>query len=321
MLDDEFQLPMLAARYWPTPGAGRRKRAFLLGRRQGAPREAPPGTVLRELALVARETRAYADDPRATNLVASSGETRRTGARRAGATATPATPTAASRWTSTRSGRPRALEATAAILAALRGLGIPPAALDSLVPDSADGAARVPGPISASLARAIATWTRRARALRRGARAGGDRRRVESAKLATLLPTDRRVLAGRAGRRGAAARYAAFLALALDSVGRPIAVASTDPATELFLVARRGPAERSTRARPFLRPYPVGLFVPKLGPVVANDAYAPPPVWAVFDGDAYHSPRVVWGREVNLLLLGLATDRPLRATPRAVSRH
>jgi hypothetical protein len=29
-------------------------------------------------------------------------------------------------------------------------------------------------------------------------------------------------------------------------------------------------------------------------------------VWKTFDGDAYHSPRVVWGREVNLLLLGLA---------------
>jgi hypothetical protein len=29
-------------------------------------------------------------------------------------------------------------------------------------------------------------------------------------------------------------------------------------------------------------------------------------VWQTFDRDAYHSPRVVWGREVNLLLLGLA---------------
>jgi hypothetical protein len=40
--------------------------------------------------------------------------------------------------------------------------------------------------------------------------------------------------------------------------------------------------------------------------VVANDAYAPPRVWEAFGKDAYHSPRVVWGREVNLLLLGLA---------------
>jgi hypothetical protein len=57
---------------------------------------------------------------------------------------------------------------------------------------------------------------------------------------------------------------------------------------------------------PFVRPYPVGLFVERLGPVVANDAYASRDVWDAFAADSYHSPRVVWGREVNLLLLGLA---------------
>jgi hypothetical protein len=55
-----------------------------------------------------------------------------------------------------------------------------------------------------------------------------------------------------------------------------------------------------------MRPYPVGLFVPRLGPVVANDAYATPAIWEEFRKDAYHSPRVVWGREVNLLFLALA---------------
>jgi hypothetical protein len=29
-------------------------------------------------------------------------------------------------------------------------------------------------------------------------------------------------------------------------------------------------------------------------------------VWNVFERDQYHSPRVVWGREVNLVTLGLA---------------
>jgi hypothetical protein len=56
----------------------------------------------------------------------------------------------------------------------------------------------------------------------------------------------------------------------------------------------------------FTRPYPVGLFIDKLGPVVANDAYATPQIWDAFRKDAYHSPRVVWGREVNLLFLALA---------------
>ena len=40
--------------------------------------------------------------------------------------------------------------------------------------------------------------------------------------------------------------------------------------------------------------------------MVANDAYASPEVWSAFERDRYHSPRVVWGREVNLITLGLA---------------
>ncbi|MDH3369430.1 MAG: hypothetical protein OEO17_16460, partial [Gemmatimonadota bacterium] len=42
------------------------------------------------------------------------------------------------------------------------------------------------------------------------------------------------------------------------------------------------------------------------GPLVVNDAYASPAVQKRFRDDPYHSPRVVWGREVNLLFLGLA---------------
>jgi hypothetical protein len=59
------------------------------------------------------------------------------------------------------------------------------------------------------------------------------------------------------------------------------------------------------------RPYPVGLFVYRLGPLVANDAYATLAVWRMFRDDLYHSPRVVWGREVNLLVLGLTNQMEL----------
>ncbi len=44
---------------------------------------------------------------------------------------------------------------------------------------------------------------------------------------------------------------------------------------------------------------------------VANDAYALPPVWQAFEADPYPGPQVVWGREVNLLLLGNASHLPL----------
>jgi hypothetical protein len=43
--------------------------------------------------------------------------------------------------------------------------------------------------------------------------------------------------------------------------------------------------------------------------VVANDAYASPRTWRRFRQDLYHSPRVVWGREVNLISLGLSKAR------------
>jgi hypothetical protein len=46
--------------------------------------------------------------------------------------------------------------------------------------------------------------------------------------------------------------------------------------------------------------------------VVANDAYATPSIWEAFERDRYHGPRVVWGRENNLFLLG-ATRRLERA--------
>jgi len=55
-----------------------------------------------------------------------------------------------------------------------------------------------------------------------------------------------------------------------------------------------------------MRPHPWGLFVDDLGPLVANDAYASRDVWERFRQDPYHSPTVVWGRDVNALLAGLA---------------
>jgi hypothetical protein len=106
-----------------------------------------------------------------------------------------------------------------------------------------------------------------------------------------------------------------FLALSLDAVGKPIPVVNTDPATGLFLdglfpdslhtAAEQVGRDLST----FALPYPVGLLVDRLGPVVANDAYASPQIWRRFREDLYHSPRVVWGREVNLISLGLSQAR------------
>jgi hypothetical protein len=107
-----------------------------------------------------------------------------------------------------------------------------------------------------------------------------------------------------------------FLALSLDEAGKPIPVLNTDPATWLF-VDDHSKNISSDKLQPgtvykildsFVIPYPVGLFVKNLGPLCANDAYTSPAIWKSFEEDQYHSPRVVWGREVNLLTLGLVKE-------------
>ena len=136
------------------------------------------------------------------------------------------------------------------------------------------------------------------------------------AKLASLPAKERRFWESKIARSKADADSLIFLALSLDARGAPIPVVNTDPATELFLRdhSARSAGDSATAAEvqrevdPFVRDYPVGLFVDTLGPVVANDAYASREVWREFERELYHSPRVVWGREVNLFLLGTADE-------------
>jgi hypothetical protein len=139
------------------------------------------------------------------------------------------------------------------------------------------------------------------------------RRRIDSA-LQLMSGPEREYWRQLLDQEGVAQQPLSFLALSLDSQGRPVAAANSDPATDLFLVdyteeilsGAADPAAVLQMLDVFARPYPVGLFVAGLGPVVVNDMYASPTVQQRFRADAYHSPRVVWGREVNLLLLGLA---------------
>jgi hypothetical protein len=306
MLDDEFQLPVLTARYLADSAvAASRKRAFLLASASsGSPSRL--ALLLRELAVVAAETHPYADDPRATNMVSF--------------VKRDSTHWRSASWRDSDAGyangrfamdinaiwAPQALEGIATILAALPRLGVTAATLDSLAPGTADGPLgawlRDPG----TLRSAIATWKGARRHFLVTLPPPDVRDRIRR-RLSALPTADRRywttTMAGDSGLTDSLS----FLALSLDSGGRPIPVVNTDPATDLFLGAAAGASDTArNEVGPFLRLYPAGLFVPRLGPLVANDAYASPAVWKIFDGDAYHSPRVVWGREVNLLLLGLA---------------
>jgi hypothetical protein len=316
MLDDEFQLPIVEARYLAdttVPGAA--KRAFLLRADSGGVTRL--GLMLREMALVAEETRAYAQDPRPANLVSFE--------------RLDSTRWRSASWRDSDAGyaggryamdinaiwAPRALTAIATILTTLPGLGIEAAALDSLIPSGALAGYRAD---TASLRHAIETW--------HGARrhfivtlAPEEVARRIAIKLAWMPPAERAYWRKVLDANGGARDSLSFLALSLDSAASPIPVLSTDPATELFLDATSSDSVAMDQLQPMLRPYPVGLLVAQLGPLATNDAYADRRVWNTFAKDAYHGPRVVWGREVNLLLLGLAAVQHRGATRAGVAQQ
>jgi hypothetical protein len=312
MLDDEFQLPVLESRYLGDPQVSvARRRAFLV---------APEGAssrlrlMLREMALVATETRPYVDNAQPMNLVSF---VRRDSSHWRSAS-----------WRDSDAGyangrfamdinaiwAPRALESMAAILATLPALGFPRRVLDSIAPEVGGTPLAEYARDSTALRRAIEVW--------RGARrhflvtvSPEDIARRTRAKLAWLPAAERRYWQKVMTAQGAARDPLEFLALSLDASGRPIPVVNTDPSTDLFLDRYTPGLEGGMQPEAvlqdisaFMRAYPAGLLVEGLGPVVANDTYASLRVWERFRSDTYHSPRVVWGREVNLLFLGLANQ-------------
>jgi len=314
MIDDELQLPVLVARWITDPTiSATQKKTFL--RAAGQPGVTRLTLLLRELALVARMTAPYANNADVQNLIAFAPRD--------------ATLWSSSSWRDSGVGyangkfamdvnaiwAPQALESIARIIAELRVLGLP---IESVA--RADPAVANTEPFMA--------WLRDGKMLD-----AASRRWREASQHFLVQLTPNEVRAGVAARLGAmptgertfwTARGSTgtndrdslvFLALSLDANGKPIAVANTDPSTRLFLGEREGrtpsltPADRALALRDvrlFTTPYPVGLFVDRIGPVVSNDAYSKPAVWNAFVKDPYHGPRVIWGREVNLFLLGAA---------------
>lgn len=285
MVDDDFQLPIVAAHYLANPAVpAERKRRFVA--QHGA-------RLARNLAYVRRRAEPYARHPVPTNLV--------------GFQRDPDGWWHPGSWRDSRvgyAGGRFAFDVNAVwVPAALRAIG------------TIDGALRVLGfagvPDAESIPGWVNTWEGAVEHFEVALAPGEVAARVR-AKLASLPAAEHThwdsVLAG----SGFPADTLRFLALSLDAEGRPIPVMSTDPAM-LLLLEDVTPAREAELLRPFLLPYPVGLFVEGLGPLAANDAYASPAIWAMFEKDLYHSPRVVWGREVNVLLAALARRPDARA--------
>lgn len=313
MIDDEFQLPVLEALWIGDSTVSRdRKRAFLLDATDGEPRVR---RMLRELALVARLVAPYVANPVATNLVSFP--------RRDDGTWQSAS------WRDSEDGyaggrfamdvnaiwAPHALEATRVILDGIRGVGLSPDSILRAMHDDAATASLLRFARDAgALQHAVDLWNGVAKHFIVRLDPAEIRARV-AARLAALPAGERDYWAQLVSATRADRDSLAFLAISLDAAGSPIGVANTDPATRLFLLRSTGDSSRAAVLRDvklFERPYPVGLFIEGVGPVVANDAYAPSAVWPRFERDRYHGPRVVWGREVNLFLLG--TMNQLSAT-------
>src|SRR5438128_1499148 len=288
MVDDDFQLPVVAARYLGDQRvSAARKRAFLLEERHLQ-------RLVSNLAYVTQQAAAYTRNPVATNLV---GFPRDAEGRWISAS-----------WRDSRAGYgggrfamdvnviwvPHALEAVGTILDVLQQLGMTPAIRDAPLA----GFVRD----RAALERAIAVWRGAERHFRV---AVGDVGRPVADRLRWLPRAEREYWEAVIQRTGFLADTLRFLALSLDENGRPIPIVNTDPAM-LLLLEPVGLDRTLELAGPIMQPYPWGLFVDDLGPLVANDTYASRDVWERFRRDPYHSPTVVWGRGVNALLAGLA---------------
>jgi hypothetical protein len=303
MIDDEFQLPVLAALYLAdsaVPAA--RKRAFLTERSQGSTHFS---LMLREFAHVARLAEPYVSAPHATNLV--SFPRRDTTHWRSASWRDSDAGYAGGRYAMDINAIwvPAALESLARMLAVLPTLGIRASDIDSMGQWPGDTPVPPYTRDSTGLQHAIEVWKGARRHFEVRLSPAALRRHI-NAKLAWLRAGERRYWQGVIARHPGVADSLTFLAVALDAAGRPIPVVNTDPATELFLADTLSRDRAEDDLAPVLRPYPAGLFIDSLGPVVANDVYASRATWDRFRADAYHGPRVVWGREVNLLLLGVA---------------
>jgi len=282
MVDDDVQLPVVEAAYLTDPRIPAYEKRHFLTTGNHLKR------MMANLDFVAREAAPYTQDPIPTNLVsfprADDGSW------------------LASSWRDSRVGyaggrfamdvnaiwMPAALESIDSIVAVLRMLGIPTSAQ-----------------FPVDLPVAVATWRKAARHFAVAIPGDSARSRI-AARLKAFPDSVRRYWEG-VFQQESVPDTLRFLALALDGVGEPIPVLNTDPAMAL-LVGRRELVDSVNYLRSVLQPYPVGLFVPRLGVLTVNDAYATPQVWHDFAQDAYHSPTVVWGRDVNLLLAGLASD-------------
>ncbi len=312
MLDDDFQLPVLVGRYLQRQDiSAERKRQFLMASDGPPPSDSRRARLLRNLLYVSKQTAAYVKEPAAEHLVAFpkfaegrwfSGSWRDSG---------PGYANGRFAMDINAIWAPKALASFAVMFDFLRS-DFSVEKLESLAPMIRGSQVSEYFSDPKSLQQAIQTWGRASRHFEVRLSPSEVQQRVRE-KL-NSLPAEERTYWQNVVAERAAADTVAFLALSLDAAGRPIPVANTDPATWLFLEdftqqilnGQRSPNDVWRLLKICVTPYPIGLFLEGVGPAAANDAYAASEIWQNFERDLYHSPRTIWGREVNLLILGLS---------------
>jgi hypothetical protein len=281
MVDDDFMLAPLAARWLLDDASGRAQAARFLATR-GAGGEARGAALVRNLAWVVERAAAFAADPRAANLVGIKAG-RMTG-----------------QWRDSEQG--------------LGGGRFPYDVNAALVPAALEAAARLAqsellGPYAntaqrralAPAAERARTWAARAPALFEVDVAAAEARAAVAAYAREIGVDEEHAL------RALGDAPLAFHALALDARGAPVRILNSDEGFRLLLT-QPSPAEIERCVTAILRPFPAGL-VTDVGVVVANPALASPAQRREFTRYAYHGT-VVWSWQQALLVAGI--DRQLR---------
>ncbi len=281
MVDDDFMLAPLAARWLLDDERGRARAATFLDAKN-ADGVAHGAALVRNLAWVVERADEFADAPRAVNLVGI----------KAGRT----------------TGNWRDSEA---------GLGAGRYAYDvnaALVPAALDSAARL---LDSRLLDAYLDANQRSTLERAENRARVWSKNAPALFAVDVSAAEARAdiaaYAGLVGLDGAKAQLALgdtplkFHALSLDERGQPIPILNSDEGFRL-LFTDPAPEELERCLVAILRPFPAGL-VTDVGIVVANPALAGADLQRNFDRNAYHGT-VVWSWQQALLAAGI--ERQLR---------
>jgi hypothetical protein len=283
MVDDDFLLAPLAARWLLDSGRGRaRAREFLAGKLTSG--ESRGQALARNLAWAVERTAAFAEDPRATHLVGIKAG-RMTG-----------------NWRDSEQGLGRgrfAYDINSALVPAALGAAAR-LAEDGMLDEYLDAARKH------TLARArerARTWTMRAPALF-AVDVPASQARAEITAYARDVGVDpSRALAAL---DDSALR---FHALSLDAMGHPVPILNSDEGFRLLLtLPDEGELDRCVSA--IMRPFPAGLLT-DAGLLVANPAPAGPGLEREFTRYAYHGT-VVWSWQQALLAAGI--ERQLQRT-------